>query len=131
MATIKRFEELEIWRLARSLSKDIWNISLQGSFSKDFNLKNQVNAAGGSTMDNIAEGFDRAGNKEFINFLSIARASNSEVRSQIARAYDRGHINDEEFKDFTQRSVTLGAKITRLMNRLGGSGFRGSKFKYP
>ncbi|MEN0051892.1 MAG: four helix bundle protein, partial [Bacteroidota bacterium] len=82
MTTFKRFEEIEAWRLARELENKIWKCSNDGTFGKDYGLKNQINRSTGSVMDNIAEGFGRGGNKEFIQFLCISRASNDEVRSQ-------------------------------------------------
>ncbi len=80
MATISRFEDLEIWQLARQQANEIWLVYNEGPFAKDFELKNQINAASGSVMDNIAEGFERSGNKEFVHFLLIAKGSNGEVR---------------------------------------------------
>ena len=68
MATIRRFEDLEAWKKARELAKEVWKLSNQGSFAKDYKLKDQINSACGSTMDNIAEGFGRAGRAEFVNF---------------------------------------------------------------
>jgi four helix bundle protein len=88
MATIRRFEDLNVWQKARDLSKVIYLKSIKGSFSKDFALKDQINAASGSVMDNIAEGFERDGRLEFIQFLSYSKGSAGEVRSQLYRAYD-------------------------------------------
>ena len=92
MATIKSFEEIEAWRKARVLSKEIFELTQKGSFSKDFSLRDQINRSSGSIMDNIAEGFERGGNTEFIQFLSIAKGSAGEVCSQIYRAHDRNHL---------------------------------------
>lgn len=86
MATIKSFEEIEAWQTARSLSKEIFGLTNFGSFSKDYGLRDQINRATGSIMDNIAEGFERGGSKEFIQFLAIAKGSAGEVRSQLHRA---------------------------------------------
>jgi len=83
MATISSFEEMEICQLARKQANDLYEIYIQGSFAKDFELRNQINASSGSVMDNIAEGFERSGNKEFFNFLVVAKGSNGEVRSQL------------------------------------------------
>jgi hypothetical protein len=74
MATISCFEEMEIWKLAREQANELFLLYTQGSFATDFELRNQVNASTGSVMDNIAEGFERSGNKEFFNFLIIAKA---------------------------------------------------------
>ncbi|MBX2927842.1 MAG: four helix bundle protein [Saprospiraceae bacterium] len=78
----KKIEDIEAWNKARALAKQVWEVSNQGSFVRDFSLKDQINRAAGSVMDNIAEGFGRGGNKEFSNFLSIARGSAQEVKSQ-------------------------------------------------
>jgi len=97
MATIKDFEDLEIWQQAREICKNVWIIMEETTLQKDYGLKNQMNTSSGSIMDNIAEGFERNGNKEFIQFLSISKASCGELRSQIYRAYDRKHISEEQF----------------------------------
>src|SRR5205809_564697 len=98
MATIRRFEDLEIWQLARKLCNMIYPYTGYAGFSKDFKLINQINGSSGSVMDNIAEGFDRGGRKEFINFLGIAKGSGGEVKSQLYRAFDRKYISQEEFQ---------------------------------
>jgi four helix bundle protein len=83
MATLKKFEEIEAWQKARLLAKEIFTISTETNLSKDFRFRDQVNAACGSIMDNIAEGFERGGKLEFINFLTIAKGSCAKVRSQL------------------------------------------------
>ena len=93
------FEELKIWQNARELTKEIYAITRLPEFSKDYRFVGQITAAMGSVMDNIAEGFERDGNKEFLQFLSIAKGSCGEVRSQIYRAYDVGYINEETFQN--------------------------------
>ena len=95
MATIRRFEELEIWQNARVLCNSIREISIDTGLSKDFALKNQILRSSGSVMDNIAEGFERDGKKEFLNFLYISKGSLGETRSQVYRAFDAGHITEE------------------------------------
>lgn len=118
-----------MWHASRSLSKAIWGITTKGSFTTDFGLKDQINASSGSTMDNIAEGFGRGGNKEFISFLSYARASNNEVQSQLYRALDRNHIGVDQFKILIKSSIEVGVKINNLMNYLRRSKIRGEKFR--
>ncbi|MNJ99281.1 hypothetical protein D3C87_170560 [compost metagenome] len=83
MATINRFEDLEIWQEARRLSKEIHTVSFETDLKNDFRLKSQIKASSGSVMDNIAEGFERDGNTEFRQFLSIAKGSAGETRSQL------------------------------------------------
>ncbi|MGN6163116.1 MAG: four helix bundle protein, partial [Flavisolibacter sp.] len=98
MATIKRFEDLEVWQLARAFANAVFETYTNNvSFSKDFELKNQINASSGSVMDNIAEGFGRGGRNEFINFLSIAKGSIEESKSQLYTALDRRFIAQQKF----------------------------------
>lgn len=129
MATIKIFEDLEIWQKGREICKGVWVIMEETTLAKDYGLKNQMNTSSGSVMDNIAEGFERNGNREFIQFLSISKASCGELRSQLYRAYDRKHINDQQFnilKELTEtESKMIGSFITYLIN----SENKGSKFK--
>lgn len=128
MATIKRFEDLEIWQLARELAKEIFELTKKGELVKDFKLRDQMRASSGSTMDNIAEGFERGGNKEFFQFLSIAKGSNGELKSQIARTLDRQHIQQSKFDYFYNKADILSKKISALMNYIDESKFKGSKY---
>ncbi|WP_291788063.1 four helix bundle protein, partial [Cecembia sp.] len=93
---IYRFEDLDIWQEARELCKAVRVLTKRKEFSKDFKLCSQINSSSGSIMDNVAEGFERDGNKEFIQFLSIAKGSNGETKSQAYRSFDAGFINEEE-----------------------------------
>ncbi len=127
--TITRFEEIESWKLARKLSLEIWEISSQGAFVKDRGLYDQINRSAGSVMDNIAEGFGRGGNREFIHFLSIARASNDELRSQLYRAFDRKHLSQPLFQQLFDQSLLTGTKISKFIKYLQFSSHKGQKFK--
>lgn len=128
MATISQFEDMEIWKLARHQCIEIREQLLQTEFSKDWELKNQINASSGSVMDNIAEGFERSGNKEFRNFLIIAKGSNGEVRSQLYRAFDRNYISQEKFEELKNKCVTLSKKITAFIKYLKNSEEKGFRY---
>ncbi len=129
MATISHFEELEIWRLARQQAIDIFHLYSQEPFSRDWELKNQINASSGSVMDNIAEGFERSGNKEFCNFLIISKGSNGEVRSQLQRSYDRNYLTLEKFEELKSNCLVLSKKITSFIKYLKESEHKGFRYK--
>jgi len=128
MATFKSFEEIEAWQKARALAKTIYLVTKGGSFSKDFELKNQINKSAGSVMDNIAEGFERSGNREFVMFLAIAKGSAGEVRSQLYRALDHGHISEHDFETLKSETEIVSKQISGLINYLNSSEMKGSKF---
>ena len=123
------FEDLVIWQEARNLSKDIYSISRLPEFSKDYRFIGQITSAAGSIMDNIAEGFERDGNKEFLQFLSIAKGSCGEVRSQLYRAYDIGYIDKEGFETLINKTRILSASIFHFMKNLRNSDMVGKKHK--
>jgi len=127
--TIKSFEDLEIWQEARELSKLVNELTKKELFSKDFRFKDQIRSAAGSVMDNIAEGFERDGRKEFIQFLSIAKASAGETRSQSYRAFDNQYINDEEFNELLVKTQQLGNRIGNFIKYLKTVDYKGSKFQ--
>ncbi len=128
MSTFKSFEEIEVWQKARSLANKIYDLTLQGSFAGDFKLKDQINGSSGSIMDNIAEGFERDGTREFIQFLSIAKGSAGEARSQLYRALDRNHINKETHKQLNDEVTGISKQLSGLMNYLNKSGVKGIKY---
>lgn len=129
MAKAQKFEELEIFQSARDLCKEVYAITKDGEFHKDMRFVQQIHASAGSVMDNIAEGFEREGNKEFINFLYIAKGSCGEVRSQIIRASDVGFINNETATQLYNDCISLSKAISKLIKTLKESSFTGSKFK--
>ncbi|WP_396192927.1 four helix bundle protein [Flavobacterium sp.] len=128
MATITTFEELDIWQLGREICQDVWDKFENSALGKDFELKNQMNRSSGSIMDNIAEGFERNGRKEFIQFLSYSKGSCGELRSQLYRAFDRKHITEEEFEFLKEKTITESKKIGSFMSYLVKSENNGSKF---
>ncbi len=124
MPTITKFEDLEIWKMAREQANEIFVLSKMDNLSKDNALKNQINAAAGSVMDNIAEGFERFTNKEFAQFLIIAKGSNGEVRSQLYRAFDRKYISKEVLSKRLEFSNHLGNKIKSFIDYLQSSNYK-------
>ena len=124
MATVTRFEDLEVWKLAREQAKTIYVLTSEGSFAKDFSLKDQINRSAGSAMDNIAEGFERFTNKEFAQYLIISKGSNGEVRSQLYRAFDKRYITEEVLNERLEFSVMLGNKIKSFLDYLQSSKYK-------
>lgn len=129
MATIQNFEDLKVWQKARLLCKEVSSLINVGNFSRDFGLKDQINRSSGSIMDNIAEGFGRKGNIEFINLLTYSSGSLCECKSQLYRAEDRNYITGEKRKELSDVADEIGKMITSLIVYLGGSELRGMKFK--
>lgn len=129
MATINRFEDLDIWKLSRILCNDIFEVIETTNLKSSFRLSNQIDGSSGSIMDNIAEGFERNGTKEFINFLSIAKASCGETRSQLYRVLDRKFINEEKFENLKEQTELLSRKIGSFINYLKNTELKGTKFK--
>ena len=129
MAKFKQFEEIEAWKRARSLSIVIYKITSTPDFQKDFSLVNQIRRASGSIMDNIAEGYGREGNREFQQFLTVAKGSAFEVKSQLYRALDQQYILITEFEEIYIQADTICKLITGLLKYLRNSEYRGTKFK--
>lgn len=129
MATITRFEDLEIWKEARRLSKEIHLISTETDLKSDFRFKNQIKSSSGSVMDNIAERFERDGNLEFRQFLSIAKGSAGETRSQLYRIYDFEYISKQKFEALKTDYENLSGKIKNFIAYLNKKDFKGNKFQ--
>jgi four helix bundle protein len=129
MATIKRFEDLEIWQEARRLAREIHIICLETELRNDFGLKNQVKNSSGSVMDNIAEGFERDGNIEFRQFLSIAKGSAGETRSQLYRIHDCGYITLEKFENLKADYEKISGKLSNFISYLNKKDYKGHKFQ--
>ena len=129
MATITKFEDLEIWQEARKLAKEVFILSKETDLKTDFRFKEQIKASSGSVMDNIAEGFERDGNLEFRQFLSVAKGSAGETRSQIYRLYDCEYISDEQFKELKNKYEKLSGKIKNFITYLNKKDFKGNKFQ--
>lgn len=129
MATIERFEDLEIWKKARELCKLIHKYTQYERFSKDFNLVGQIKGSSGSVMDNIAEGFERGGNKEYSQFIWISKGSCGETRSQLYRALDNNYINQSEFECAYNITLEISKMSKNFINYLKSSDIKGTKYK--
>jgi len=129
MGTFKTLEEIEAWQKARELTREVYKISCQESFFKDFGLREQIRRASVSIMSNIAEGFERSGTKEFVQFLAIAKGSVGEVKSQLYVALDQNYIDTEIFNRTYALSSETGRMINGLMNYLRETPIKGGKFR--
>lgn len=128
MASFKRFEDIEVWKKARTLVKDLCCLTNRTEVSRDFTFCDQIKRAGYSIMNNIAEGHERNGNKEFKQFLSISKGSAGEVKSMLYIAKDQGYIQDNEFDRLYKYCSEIGAMIYGLIRYLKASGNKGVKF---
>jgi four helix bundle protein len=130
MATIENFEDIVAWQKARENDKEIYHLTINSNlFTKDFSLVDQIRRASGSIMDNIAEGFERGGNKEFIQFLYISKGSSGEVRSQLYRALDRGYIDQDTFEKHYTHAKEISKLLSGFIKYLKDSEIKGEKFK--
>lgn len=129
--TIEKFEDLIIWQLGRDLAKEIYVMTKSECWKEDYEFRSQIRNSSGSVPDNISEGFEREGNNEFVNFLSIAKGSCGECRSQIYRAFDRQYLAKEQFDYFIAKTSILCSKIHNTITKVNTSGFKGTKFKRP
>ncbi len=125
---MKRFEDIKAWQQARKLTQSIYQHSFEAPFTHDFALKDQIRRASGSIMDNIAEGFARNGNREFIQHISIAKASAAEVQSQLYRALDCQYLTQAQFDQLYQQADHIAAMLTNLMKYLKNSPQKGPKY---
>jgi four helix bundle protein len=128
MSTINTFEDIHAWQKARELNRIVYQISSTNSFSKDFGLRDQIRRASVSILSNIAEGYERNGNKEFLYFLSIAKGSAGEVRAQLYVALDLNYITKTEFDTLNQLATDTSKLISGFINYLKKSDLKGAKF---
>ena len=129
MATFNHFEDIIAWQKARVICKIINGYTQKVLFSKGFRLVGQIKGYSGSATDNIAEGFERSGNKEFVQFLAISKGSAGETRSQLYRAFDNGYISKEEFQEAYNLADEVGKLTGALMKHLKSSNLKGNKYK--
>jgi four helix bundle protein len=125
---VKNFEDLEIWKDARALTREIYQLTRDSKFSKDFALRDQIRRAAISVLSNIAEGFERGGNQEFIQFLYVVKASCGEVRSQLYVALDQSYVTPKDADDASKSFRRLSIMISNLIDYLKRSGMKGSKY---
>jgi four helix bundle protein len=127
MSAILKFEEMERWQKARTIAKTVYLLSEKEKFSRDYGLRDQIRRASVSIMSNIAEGFERGTNKEFIQFLYIAKGSSGEVRTQLYIAFDLGYINKVEFENLSAELLALSKQISGFIKYLKSSNLKGHK----
>ena len=125
---IESFEDIASWKEARALTNSIYRHTKRGDFARDYALRDQIRRASTSIMSNIAEGFERGGDKEFLQFLSTAKGSCGEVRSHLYVALDQEYITPNDFAQLREATVNIGRLIGGFMKYLQGSPLRGSKY---
>ena len=129
MATVHRFEDLEIWQLARRLYQKISKLADKIKHDHDYRFADQMKASAGSIMDNIAEGFERNSRLEFLNSLSISKGETGELKSQLYRAIDDDYLNKVEFEELYEHTDKVSKKIANFVKYLNNSKIKGLKFK--
>ena len=129
MGTFRKFEEIEAWQLARALANRVYDVTQQGSFGRDFGLRDQIRRASVSILSNIAEGYERDGDREFTQFLFVAKGSCGEVRAQLYLAHDRKYVSDDEFQELRTKAAELSRIIAALIRYLQQSQITGRKYK--
>jgi len=129
MATVKHFEDLEIWKLSRELCKHVGKIIDEGKFQNNFRIIGQIEGSSGSIMDNVAEGFERGTKAEFIQFLGYAKGSCGELRSQLYRALDRNYISNIQFEEMVSFCIKISSMIQNFIKYLQGSNIDGVRKK--
>lgn len=128
MAKIEKFEDLEIWNKSREICIDIETLFETTNLGKRFSIRDQMDRSSGSIMDNIAEGFERNGNREFVNFLSFSKGSCGELKSQLYRALDKKLISQNEFENLAVKIELVKNKIGAFMKYLNSTEIKGLKF---
>jgi four helix bundle protein len=129
MASIERFEDIAAWQKARELTRQVYRVTKSGEFGRDYGLRDQIRRAVVSIMSNIAEGFGRGGDKEFSQFLAVAKGSVSEVQAQLYVALDAGYVDKTTFNQLYALADETGRLIGGFMKYLQQSTLKGSKYK--
>ena len=131
MANIRRFEDIEAWKKGRELAKDIYTVTRKGEFTRDRGLRDQIRRAAVSVISNIAEGFSRQTDKEFVQFLHIAKGSTSEVQSQLYTALDQDYISQDTFDSIHERLEVVAKQLPRFITYSKGSPEYVNDFETP
>ena len=118
MATAQQFEDLRVWQDARSLVREVYKVTKQRTFRRDFSLRDQITRAAVSTMSNIAEGFERGTRKEFIQSLNIAKGSNGEARSQLYVALGQEYVDQKTFEQMRESALALSRRLAKFISYL-------------
>ena len=129
MKKIKKFEDIESWKLARKLTCEIYKATSTGIFVRDFGLKDQIRRASVSILSNIAEGFERGNDKEFAHFLAIAKGSSGEVRAQLYVALDQGYLPPDTFNRLSESVIEIGELLSGFIRYLNQSTLRGNRYR--
>ena len=131
MATIKRFEDLDVWKVSRELCNKLGQVIDSNALKRNFRLIGQIEGSSGSIMDNIAEGFERGTRAEFIVFLGYSKGSCGELRSQLYRAVDRKYINKDQFEELYFLAVRISMMLQKFIGYLLRSKVKGLRKKEP
>ncbi len=129
MSTIQKFEEIKAWQKARGFAKEIYTLTNQGTFAKDFALRDQIRRASVSIMANIAEGFERGGTREFLQFIAVAKGSAGEVKSFLYLACDLNYVTSEQFEKLTADVDEISKMLGGLSSYLRQTPLKGPKYK--
>jgi len=129
MATVQKFEDLQIWQKARLLSQKIYPLTFIEPIKSDFRFKDQIRGSVGSVMDNIAEGFERSSKLEFINALTVAKGELGELKSQLYRGLDNHYFSGTTFEELYMLADEITRMITKFIKYLNTSSLKGQKYK--
>lgn len=128
MESGKGFEGFQVWIDSRAFVKEIYRITSDYSLFKDKALMSQMRRAAISIISNIAEGYERGGDKEFRQFLSLAKGSAGEVRAQLYACMDLGYVDEKSFRNLVENAKSISRQLSGLMRYMGKSNLKGSKF---
>src|SRR5260370_20088867 len=129
MAKIKKFEDIESWKKARKLADEVYKATSTGGFARDYGLSDQMRRAAVSILSNIAEGFERGGDKEFLQFLAVAKGSCGEVRAQLYVALDQGYLSVDDFETLSTEARAVSELLAGFIKYLRESSLRGNKYR--